>query len=113
MADTSSCSRLKRDAWFMVARHGDGPWESSGQRESIGPESKTITVSHTLQHGHELFRIQAGPGIRWSKPTMVHFEDIRIEVSRSGSALGSYALKRTVSEVSGSAPKPDAPSQPA
>lgn len=86
------------DAWLMVARHGNGLWESSGQRASIGPQSKTVTVSHTLQHPHESFRVQVSPAIRWSKSAMLHFEDIRIDLTRNGSTLGSYALSRTVQQ---------------
>jgi len=69
-----------------------------GQRESIGAHAKTATVYHTLQHPHELFRVQVAPAIRWSKSAMVHLEDIRIDVRRNNNLLGSYILKPTSQE---------------
>lgn len=94
----------KRHASFMVARHGDGPWESSTECGSVGPRSKTIEVSHTVLHEHELFRIQVAPAIRWSKPVVARFEGIRIEVSRDGLVIGTYTLNRSAPGRSGSEP---------
>lgn len=90
----------------MLARHGSRPWESSGQREYIGPLSKTVTVSHTVQHEHHSFRVQVSPRIRSAKSAVVRLEEIKIGLTRNGSVPGSHALNRTVPESSQSAPRP-------